>query len=146
MKFRFWKSATGGYGGRGSEPLHHPVRAEVLAVEDSEDEMEFLCGLLRLQGAVVTRARNIAGAIDAIAGPVQFQIAFVDLNLANSSGIEIVRRIRQNKRGTHPVVVSGDVHKIQLCLDWGYVGVLKKPYGIDSIRQVLKAHRLPVND
>lgn len=136
---RFWRSHT-------SEAVHHLVRAEVLAIEDSPDEMELLCGLLRLQGAVVTRATNIAGALEAIASPVQFQLAFVDLNLEHSSGVEVVRRIKQHKRGTHPVVVSGDPEKILLCLDWGYTGVLRKPYSIQSIREVLKVHRLPVND
>lgn len=135
----FWKS-------RPKEEVYHPVRAEILVVEDQEDELDFICGLLRLQGAVVTSAHSIAGALEAIASPVRFQLAFIDLNLANSSGVEVVRRIRQNKRGTHPVVVSGDVEKIQLCLDWGYIGVLRKPYGLDAIRQVLRAHRLPVAD
>ena len=124
----------------------HPVQAEILVVEDNRDEMEFLCGLLRFQQAIVTRAYTIAGALEAIAGPTRFQLAFIDLNLANSSAVEVVRRIKHSKRGTHPVVVSGDLEKIQLCLDWGYIGVLKKPYGIDSIRQVLKSHRLPTSD
>ncbi len=108
----------------------HPVQAEILVVEDNRDEMEFLCGLLRFQQAIVTRAYTIAGALEAIGGPTRFQLAFIDLNLANSSAVE----------------VSGDLEKIQHCLDWGYIGVLKKPYGIDSIRQVLKSHRLPTSD
>lgn len=133
---RFWRS----------EPTHHPVRCEVLAIEDNHDEMELLCGLLRAHNCIVTRAFNIAGAIEAINGPARFQLAFVDLNLQNSSGIEVVRRIKEHKRGTHPVIVSGDPEKILLCLDWGYVGVLRKPYGVGQIRDVLKSHRLPVSD
>lgn len=134
---RFWRSP---------EPTHHPVRCEVLAVEDDKDEMELLCALLRVHQCVVTRAYSIAGALEAISSPAQFQLAFVDLSLNASSGIEVVRRIKQHKRGTHPVIVSGDPDKILLCLDWGYVGVLRKPFRIESIRDVLKSHRMPVSD
>ncbi len=124
----------------------YPVRAEVLVCEDNFDEMEFLCGLLRFQNAITTRCYNIAGALESINGPIRFQLAFIDLNLADSSGVELVRRIKEGKRGTHPVIVSGDLEKIQLCLAWGYVGVLSKPFSLDAIRQVLKAHRLPTSD
>ncbi len=124
----------------------HPIRCESLVVEDNPDEMEFICGLLRFQNVIVTRAYSIAGALEAIGGPTRFQLAFIDLNLKDGSGIEVVRRIRGSKRGTHPVVVSGDTDKIALCLEGGYTGCLLKPYTVDSIRQVLRAHRLQTND
>ncbi len=124
----------------------HPVRAEILVCEDDREEMEFICGLLRFQDAIVTRAYSIAEAVEAISGPIRFQLAFVDLNLKDGSGVAVVRRIKQSKRGTHPVVVSAHLDRIMLCLDEGYTGVLMKPYTIDSIRRVLRAHRLPTSD
>ncbi len=124
----------------------YPVRAEVLVCEDNFDEMEFLCGLLRFQNVIVTRAYNLAGALESISGPTRFQLAFVDLHLANASGVELVRRIKEGKRGTHPIAVSGDAEKIMLCLEWGYIGVLKKPYSLDAVRNILKVHRLPCSD
>ena len=124
----------------------HPVRAQVLAVEDNPDEMEFLCGLLRMQNVIVTRATSIAEALEAVASPTRFQLAFIDLNLANTSAIEVVRRIKQSKQGTHPIIVSGDFDKIQLCLGWGYVSCLAKPYTVGSIREILRVHRLQTSD
>jgi CheY-like chemotaxis protein len=123
-----------------------PVRAEILVVEDDAEQLEFMVGLLRMQGAIVTTAMSIASALEAISRPTRYQLAFVDLNLQNSSGVEVVRRIKGSKRGTHCVVVSADFDKIQLCLEGGYTGVLLKPYSISSIREVLRAHRLPTSD
>ncbi len=136
---RFWRSPK-------NEPAYHPVRAEILAIEDDPEQAEFLCSLLRMQGAVVTRAYNIAATLEILHGPVQFQLCFIDLNLANSSSMEIVRRIKQGRRGTHCVLVSSDIDKIQQCLLWGYIGILRKPFSIASIREVLQAHRLPCSD
>jgi len=137
-------TATGAY--QRPEDAHHPVRCEILVVEDDLDQLEYLCGLLRFQNAIVTRATSIAGALQAIASPVRFQLAFIDLNLANTSAVEVVRRIKTSKQGTHPIIVSADFDKIQMCLAWGYVGCLTKPYGVGEIRGVLRAHWLPTSD
>src|SRR6266436_6652900 len=136
---KFWKSAP-------TEAPLYLARCEVLLVEDVDAEAEFLDGLLRLQNAVVTRAKTIGGALEAIGSNRQFQLAFVDLNLAHSSAVEVVRRIKEAKRYTHCIIVSADFEKIQLCLHWGYIGILLKPFTVGAIREVLRAHRLPTSD
>ncbi len=127
------------------EPLreHHPVRTEALIVEDNPDEMAYLSGLLRFQKALVTQAFSIVGALEAIAKPTDYQIAFIDLNLKDGSGIEVIRRIKESKRMTHAVVVSGDWEKLPLILSYGYIALLPKPYTMDSVREILEKHRLP---
>src|SRR6266702_4481763 len=102
---KFWKS---------SDPPtdYHPVRVQALVVEDKKDEADMLCGLLRLQNVMATWAGNIAGALQCLESNPKFQLAFVDLNLPNGSGIEIVRRIKEIQRMTHVVVVSGAIEKI----------------------------------
>lgn len=136
---RFWRS--------GQQPTYHPVRCEVLVVEDDKDQAELLCGLLRMQNVVVSWAWSLAGALSLLEGPDRFQLAFVDLGLPNGSGCEVVRLIKERRRMTHVVVVSGaDPDKIAQALDHGYVGVLSKPYSISAIREVLFKHRLPCAD
>ncbi len=122
---------------------HHPVRTEILVVEDNADEMNYLCGLLRFQKAIVTRAFGIAGALEALSSPTDYQLAFIDLNLKDGSGVEVIRRIKAGKRMTHSVVVSGDWEKLPLVLSYGYIALLPKPYTMDSIREILEKHRLP---
>lgn len=128
--------------GRQSEAFGHPVRASALVVEDVEDESEMICHLLRMQGVIVTSASSIAGALATVNGPDRFQLAFVDLNLKDGSGIEVVRRIRECRRMTHTIIVSGAVEKIAWAASYGYVGVIMKPYSINAIREILSKHRL----
>lgn len=138
---RFWRSEPA------NAAQQHPVRVRALTIEDDPEQMEFLCGLLRLQNVIVTRAGNIAGTLEILNDPSQqFELAFCDLNLPNGSGAEVVRRIKNSRRGLHVVVVSGDLTKLGTILSFGYVGLLWKPYTIQSIREILRAHRLPHND
>ena len=137
---RFWRSPPK------NEPVYHPVRTEALVVEDDPAQADMLCGLLRMQGALTTRAYNIAAALEVLNSKAQFQVAFIDLGLPNGSGSEVVRLIRERRRGTHCVIVSGSPEKIMLAASHGLVSVMQKPYSINSIREVLTMMRLPHAD
>ncbi len=137
---RFWRSAPK------NEPAYHPVRCEALVVEDDVEQADLLCGLLRMQGAIAVKAYNIAATLEILHSKAEFQIAFVDLSLPDGSGGEVVRLIRERRRMTHTVIVSGSPDKIALAVHYGYVGVLSKPYSISAVREVLSKHRLPHND
>jgi two-component system LytT family response regulator/two-component system response regulator LytT len=136
---RFWRS-------RETEAAAHPVRAEVLVVEDQNDQAELLSHLLRLQGAVVTRASNLAGALEVLNGPLRFQIALVDLRLPGGSGVEVVRLIKERRPGTHPVIITGSPDLLMTALDFGYISVILKPWNVGVVRDMLRAHRLPYTD
>lgn len=132
---RWWRSAP-------TDPTYHPVQPEVLVVEDDDDQRDLICGLLRMQRAIVSRAGNIAGALEILAGSSRFQLAFVDLGLPDGQGWEIVRLVKERRRMTHVIVVTGDVGRVPMALEWGYVGVILKPYSSNSIREVFAKHRL----
>lgn len=134
---RFWRAPA--------KDISHPVRVEALIVEDHDDEADLLAGLLRQQNAIVTRTRNISGALECLGTSTGYQLAFVDLSLPDGSGIEIVRRIRERRRHCHVVVVSGSIEKIPLVIGYGYVGILGKPYTVSAISEILWKHRLPCN-
>lgn len=136
---KFWRS---------SRADQHPVRARALVVEDDPDQMDFISGLLRLQNVLVMRAGNIAGALEILNdSSQQFELAFVDLTLGNNaSGAEVVRRIKNARRGWHVIVVSGDLEKLPTILNCGYLGILWKPYTAQAIRDILQVHRLSHTD
>ena len=124
----------------------HPVRCEALIVEDQVEESDMLVSLLRVQGVVTNVARNIAGAVELIRSSQRYHLAFVDLNLPDGSGVEVIRLIVDTRRMTHVIVVSGAIEKIPLVMSYGYIGLLGKPYTLDSIRRILWVHRLPHSD
>jgi len=132
---RFWRTKDG--------IQSHPVRVDALVVEDQREEAEMLCTLLRHQGAIAIAVPTIATALEQLGGPVPFQLAFVDLNLPDGSGVEVVRLVRERRRLCHVVVVSGSIEKIPLVVGYGYVGILGKPYTVNSIGEILWKHRLP---
>jgi len=121
----------------------HPVRCEALIVEDQQDESDMIKGLLGFQNVIVHQANSIATAMQYINGATRYHLAFVDLNLPDGSGIEVVRRLKESRRMTHVVIVSGQIEAIPLVMSYGYIGLLGKPYTIDSIREILWKHRLP---
>jgi len=132
---RFWRSREG--------VVAHPVRVEALIVEDKKDEADILKTLLVQQGAVVTLAYSIAEALECLKTINMFQLVFVDLGLPDGSGIEVVRLVKERRRMSHVIVVSGAIEKIPLVVSYGYIGILGKPYTVNSVGEILWKHRLP---
>ncbi len=125
----------------------YPVKVEALVVENVNEEAEFLCGQLRFQDVLVTWAGNLAGALECLAMVNRkFQIAFIDLGLPDGQGFEIIRLIKERKRGMRIVIVSGAPDKILPALQYGFVSVLMKPFSLGSVAEILRAFRFPTND
>lgn len=122
---------------------HHPVRCEALVVEDHQDEADLLCGLLKQHYVITYHSRNLAGALVFLQSAKLLQLVFVDLNLPDGSGVEVVRLVKERRRASHVIVVSGDIGRIPLAASWGYIGVLTKPYSVNSVQEILYKHRLP---
>lgn len=129
------------FGGEYVETL--PVRTEALVLEDQQEEADLLVGLLRQHQVVTYHSKSIAGALELLNTTKVFQLAFVDLTLPDGSGFEIIRLVKERRRSCHVIVVSGDIGRIPLALSWGYIGVLGKPYTVNSVDEILYKHRLP---
>lgn len=129
------------FGGEYVETL--PVRCEALVVEDQQEEADLLCGLLRQHQVITYHSRNLAGALELLKASRVYQLAFVDINLPDGSGLEAVRLVKERRRSTHVIVVSGDIGKLPLAMSYGYIGVLGKPYTVNSVDEILYKHRLP---
>lgn len=129
------------FGGEYVETL--PVRTEALVVEDQQEEADLLCTLLRQHQVITYHSKLITGALELLNSNKVFQLAFVDLTLPDGSGFEVIRMIKERRRSCHVIIVSGDIGKIPLALGWGYVGVLGKPYTVNSVDEILYKHRLP---
>ncbi len=142
---KYWRNERDEKKEQLDDDMAHPVRVEALIVEDNDDETLFLAGLLRQQNVISTCAHSIAGALECLGSAQRYQLAFVDLNLPNGSGIEVVRRIKENRRHCHVIVLSGAIEKIPLVVGYGYIGVLGKPYNASNIGEILWKHRLPCN-
>jgi two-component system cell cycle sensor histidine kinase/response regulator CckA len=121
----------------------HVLDSRVLVVDDDDALREMVATALSLRGARVTTARSSeqARAVEGV-----FDVALIDMNLADGRGDELLAQLR--KRGTvnAAMLVTGTVQKPRLVLggepdDW-----VRKPFEIsqlvDRLRRTLERHRM----
>lgn len=72
-----------------------------------------------------------------------FDIVFLDLEMPNIGGVELIRYIKREYHKTIIIIVSGFIDKYLTELQSGYIGILTKPFNQMQIRSVLEFHRLP---
>jgi CheY-like chemotaxis protein len=83
-----------------------PYVKRILCVDDEEDTLDMLCGLLGLVNCEVSRAGTAAEALEMIAGG-RFDLYLLDHWLPGGSGAELCRRIRDSDPHTPVVFYSG---------------------------------------
>ncbi len=71
-----------------------------------------------------------------------FDIVFVDLNMPNTSGIELIKYIQRHYHKVMVVIVSGYMESRIRELT-GFLGIIQKPFTQEQIREVLEKCRLP---
>ncbi|OLE52900.1 MAG: hypothetical protein AUG51_15795 [Acidobacteria bacterium 13_1_20CM_3_53_8] len=123
----------------------HPVKAEILVVEDDHDLSELLSQLFRMQDTVVFTAFDVKEAFELV-NKHRFHIALVDMKLPNGSGSDVIRRIKEVSRNCMTIITSGHPNLIDMAYGLGYVGVLMKPFSVSSAHEILRKHRLNYND
>ncbi|MGN0861675.1 MAG: response regulator transcription factor [Candidatus Spyradosoma sp.] len=105
------------------------AKPRILVVEDDEDLLRFLVGVLRLRGYEVCAARTFPEACRC-ADEEPFSLALLDVLLpGGGSGIDVLRRIRKT-RGNVPAIMQtalGDDEYCVRCLNAGADDFVVKP-------------------
>lgn len=84
--------------------MHAPV---VLVVDDTDDNLELFCAVLRREGFVAVTARDGEEALE-VAEVERPHAVVMDLAMPRMDGFEAIRRLRtqEHGKGIHIVVVS----------------------------------------
>ena len=97
------------------------VRRVLLAVALAPDELASLAALLEADGVKSVSATDSTQALkEANSHPLS--LAFVDVNLAGSGGLELCRRLTSLPKGATPVILrlsTGDAHEARQALEAG---------------------------
>lgn len=110
----------------------------LLIVEDSADAAKaqaMLCEILGYEAAIANSYQSALDFIDESSGKTTFDIAFIDKNLPDGSGLELAKAFKQASQQTRIFIVSGEVLEnsdpdaIEACL--------LKPIGLDTLKQLL---------
>ena len=113
----------------------------VLVVEDDEDILSLVTKRLRLDGYAVNEARDGDAAL-ALAQKLKPDIAVLDLGLPGLDGIEVMRRIRANKklRGMLIVVLTAKAQEADVRLGFaaGADAYVRKPFSPTKLSETVK--------
>jgi two-component system response regulator len=117
----------------------------ILVVEDNMDD-SFLLTRQLARANLGNQVRVIGDGQDALDflldGVETPQVIFLDLRLPRVSGLDLLRRIRQEDRlHTLPVIVmtgSLNPHDVEACAALGVTAYLPKPVGIATFARLLR--------
>ena len=104
-------------------------------VDDYPDAAELLCTLLTVLGHDARPAHTGAEAL-ALADELEPDLALVDIDLPDMSGLEVARRLR-DKRTTYLVAVSGSPLARARAWEVGFAQFILKPIDTARLRQII---------
>ena len=119
-------------------------RVSILVAEDEADHRNLLRDLVEGAGYSVTVAQNGSEAIS-FAGMNRFDVALLDIQLPNASGLEVLRYLREHSPSTKAIMITGfgDLKNAMEAREHGAVDFITKPYKSEdilaTIERVLKS-------
>jgi len=117
--------------------LADPLR--VLVVEDDPALSEILREELEARGHVTSPATRVGQAVEQLRAS-EFDVAMVDLNLPDGSGLEVLREIRSDGRAIECIVLTGnaDLATAIEAMKLGAYDYLNKPARLDEIEVLVQ--------
>jgi len=114
---------------------------KVLVVDDEEDIGIMMRAMLKSLGYIVVHAGNLTEATEKLENQ-KFQVVFLDLNLDNEYGLNLVSTIRKSNREANIVVITAqkglDVKKDVALNDIDCL--IQKPFNKSQILSILENH------
>jgi CheY-like chemotaxis protein len=108
-----------------------PLKPKILVVEDQPDVLETMLYLLKRVGCETTGAQTGAEAMQ-LAKKGKFDLITLDIDLPDTNGLELCRRLKQDRHLRHiPVIfVSGRLCEgnRQRCFELGAADYIIKPF------------------
>ncbi len=111
----------------------------VLIIDDEPRIVQIVCRCLTAEGYRVEGAANgVTGLAKAVAQ--DYALVLLDLVLPDGGGIEVLRRLREQKPGLSVVVISSSPDRalIEECLQLGAT-FLAKPFTLGELLAVVRA-------
>jgi DNA-binding response OmpR family regulator len=117
------------------------MMARVLLVEDDYTMLSLLTTLLKIEGYRIIPLEDDSenGIVQAICIHLP-DIVLMDVNLRRASGLEVIRRVRQNEacQGVHILMSSGMDYSFE-CLEAGADQFILKPFMPDELIRLIQS-------
>lgn len=113
-----------------------PVQSnvEILIVEDDPQVRNTLCDILELKGFSVEAVDGGESAIE-ITSEREPWVALIDLKLADMSGLQLLRELKDQRPATECIILTGYASKESAieAVNLGAYSYLQKPYDLDQL-------------
>ncbi|MCR9204968.1 MAG: response regulator [Halobacteriovoraceae bacterium] len=112
---------------------------DVLLVEDDQELCVLIEGILLKMGIKSVSCKNYKEAVNHLLS-YRFSLVLTDINLGDSTGLDILAYVKQNKPTVRVVLMTGfledtDIHD---ALELGVFGFLAKPLSKKEIQKIIK--------
>lgn len=115
----------------------------IFYVDDDQDDREFFQDAVNRLGQKVVLFHLADDMLDAISSsPPMPSIVFLDLNMPNKNGFEVLQQIKSSENVNHlPVVIystATDSKTVDECRKLGASLYIRKPSSLPALQQVLR--------
>lgn len=111
---------------------------KILVIDDEEEICALLSGMLRKQGYDVSAELTVKGGYQTFTEE-EFDLVFLDLNLSDGNGFDLIPRLREVKPDINIFIISaydGQAER-EKALSSGASGFIGKPFSRDRINKAL---------
>ena len=114
-------------------------KARILVVDDEEDLRKLLDAAVSKAGYHVTTAIDGSEAIAKVKSAT-FDIALLDIQMPNASGIEVLKYLQLNSPRTKSIILTGyaDLKYAMEAKEFGASDFIRKPYTLEDILRTLE--------
>lgn len=115
--------------------------ASILIVDDVDSVRSLLKTVLSRMGHDVCEAEEGVAAV-ALCRDLPPDLAFIDMYMPGQDGIETIRALKKEAPEVRVVAMSGEqleggVDVLQMASMLGAIGILRKPFEIDEVRELV---------
>ncbi len=112
----------------------------VLVVDDDSSTRELLGEILNEDGCKTSGAESIATAKKELANKKFYNVALIDLKLADGSGMELVKEVKRVNKETIVIILTGyaSLESALSAMQEGVFAYFSKPLNIDELRLAIK--------
>lgn len=119
-----------------------PIRPRVLLVEDEAELAKELADYIQSNGVSIRTCGSVHEALKQLDLDPGINVVVTDIALGGLSGLELLRKLRQSKRGhdVQTIVFSGytSTDNLLAALRLGAVDFLPKPVGVDELLDAVR--------
>lgn len=115
------------------------AKARVLVVDDEDDLRTLLTDIVIKAGYEAATASDGEEAIGMVK-KTKFDVALLDIQMPNKSGIEVLKFIQENSKETKAIILTGyaDLKHAMEAREFGAQDFISKPYKLEDVLTTIK--------